>query len=529
MLLVLQYLLAVSWAQSIPAQQLPSGGVVSAGQATISQSGNTLNIKQTSQRAVVDWNTFNVGSQGQVNFQQPNAQSATLNRVNDSNPSQILGRITAPGQVILVNPQGVYFGKSSSVDVGALVATTHQAANSDFMMGKLKFDRQGATGSVVNEGQLRAALGGYIALLAPEVQNNGIIVANLGTVALASGETIELQFNTGGSLTGLRVSSSTINALVENKKAIQAPGGLIILSAQAMSKIQSGVVKNSGTLEAVGLANRGGRIVLEASTTVANSGVINANAGAAQAGQVGGPAGSVSINAPEVINTGVVTANNTMPQVESVVQNGGQLDIQASTFVQSGTAKIDVSSLVGVAGSVNVVASDTVSVKGEVLANGFNGLGGTIHLQATRLVDLQTAVLEATGADSGGRIRLQSDGVPANPGTPDVPVPGRVVLANNTVLRVGSSRAQAGRVEVEGDDISLESGTFIDATGATKGGTVWIGGGWQGSGTLRQATIVSMNKDSTIEASATENGDGGEVVLWSDVKNAKAETTRSSN
>ena len=287
LLWVFQYVLAVACAQTLPAQQLPTGGVVSSGQATISQSGNTLNINQTSQRAVVDWTGFNVGTQGQVNFQQPNAQSATLNRVNDINPSQILGRITAPGQVVLVNPQGVYFGKSSSVDVGALVATTHKAAVSDFMVGKLKFERQGSTGSVVNEGQIRAALGGYIALLAPEVQNNGVIIANLGTVAMASGETIELQFNTGGALTGLRVSASTINALVENKKAVQAPGGLIILSAQAMSKIRSGVVKNSGTLEAAGLANRGGRIVLEASTTVANSGTISANAGVAQLGQEG--------------------------------------------------------------------------------------------------------------------------------------------------------------------------------------------------------------------------------------------------
>jgi filamentous hemagglutinin family protein len=174
--------------------QLPTGGQVSAGQASISQSANTLTVNQTSQRAVVDWNTFNVGSQAQVHFQQPNAQSATLNRVADNNPSQILGRITAPGQVVLINPQGVYFGKTATVDVGGLVATTHNAANQAFMEGRMKFDRQGASGKVVNEGELRAALNGYIALLAPEVRNSGVILANLGTVALAAGEAFELQF-----------------------------------------------------------------------------------------------------------------------------------------------------------------------------------------------------------------------------------------------------------------------------------------------------------------------------------------------
>jgi len=111
---------------------------------------------------VLDWNSFNVGKDATVNFQQPNAQAATLNRVNDTQPSQILGRITAPGQVVLVNPQGVYFGKSSSVDVGGLVATTHNAANQEFMDGQIKLTRNGGSGKVENEGELRAALGGEV-------------------------------------------------------------------------------------------------------------------------------------------------------------------------------------------------------------------------------------------------------------------------------------------------------------------------------------------------------------------------------
>ena len=246
-----------AWAQStVASTQLPTGGVVSAGQASISQSGNTLNVNQTSQRAIVDWSSFNVGQNATVNFQQPNAQSATLNRVMDTQPSQILGRITAPGSVVLVNPQGVYFGKSSSVDVGGLVATTHTAAAQEFMDGQIKLSRNGATGRVDNEGELRAALGGYIAMLAPEVRNNGVIVANLGTVALAAGETFELKFDGSGALSRVLVTAATINTLVENKNAIKAPGGLIILSAQAASRLQSGVVNNSGTLEAVGLVRR---------------------------------------------------------------------------------------------------------------------------------------------------------------------------------------------------------------------------------------------------------------------------------
>jgi filamentous hemagglutinin family protein len=246
--------------------QLPTGGQVNAGQASISQSGSTMTVNQTSQRAVVDWNSFNVGKDAQVNFQQPNAQSSTLNRVNEAQPSHIFGRITAPGQVVLVNPQGVYFGKTSSVDVGGLVATTHTAVADEYMKGQLKFNRQGATGAVVNEGELRAALGGYIALLAPEVRNHGVIVANLGTVALAAGEAYELKFDGQGALSNVRVTPAAINTLVENKHAIQAPGGLVILSAQAASRLQSAVVSNSGRIEATGLVSRAGRIILEATS-----------------------------------------------------------------------------------------------------------------------------------------------------------------------------------------------------------------------------------------------------------------------
>ena len=275
--------------------QLPNGGRVVGGQAGIEQSGSTLNINQSTNRAAIDWATFNVGRAAQVNFNQPGASSVTLNRVLDSNPSQIFGRISANGQVFLSNPNGVYFSPTASVDVGALVATTHSISLADFMAGKTTFERNGATASVVNEGQLKAALGGYIALLAPEVRNSGVIVANLGTVALAAGEAFELQFDSNNTLANIRVTPATIAALVENKSAVLAPGGLIILSAQALNRVQGGVVKNSGRLEASGMSLRGGKIVLSASDKIENSGSISANAAA------DGPAGKIEISAPEVL------------------------------------------------------------------------------------------------------------------------------------------------------------------------------------------------------------------------------------
>ncbi|MEY2809119.1 MAG: hypothetical protein RLZ66_630, partial [Pseudomonadota bacterium] len=123
----------MAWAADPVPTQLPTGGQVVAGQAAISQSAAVMNVDQTSQRAAIDWQSFNVGSAAQVNFNQPNSSSVTLNRVLGNNPSQIFGRITAPGQVFLVNPAGAYFAPSASVEVGGLMATTHSLSNEDFM------------------------------------------------------------------------------------------------------------------------------------------------------------------------------------------------------------------------------------------------------------------------------------------------------------------------------------------------------------------------------------------------------------
>lgn len=330
---------ASALAQTTPAvTQLPTGGRLAAGQASIHQNAATMNINQASARAVIDWQSFNVGSQAQVNFQQPSSSAVILNRVLSSNPSQIFGQINANGQVFLSNPAGIYFSPSASVNVGALVATTHAIGNEEFMAGNYRFTRNAANGQIVNEGRLTAALGGYIALLAPEVRNQGVIFAELGTVALAAGEVYELQFSGNNTLANLQVEAATITTLVENGQAVHAPGGLIILSARAADRLQGSVVRNSGTLEASSLAERGGKIVLT------------------------------------------------------------------------------------------------------------------------------------------------------------------------------------------GDHITLAGGSQTNATGATGGGEVLVGGGWQGSGGLYQATTIDMDPSAKIDVSATQSGNGGTAVLWTDVHDPASQT-----
>jgi fibronectin-binding autotransporter adhesin len=512
--------------------QLPTGGKVVAGQATLVPGGNpsdsaVLNVDQTTQRAVINWNTFNLGSAAEVNFNQPGAASATLNRVLDSNPSEIFGKINAPGQVFLTNPNGMYFGKSASVDVGALTATTNSIGDADFMAAKITLTRNGATGSVVNDGQLTASLGGYIALLAPEVRNSGVIIARMGTVAMAAGESITLDLD-GNHLAGITAQPSAITALVENRSAVLAPGGLIILSAKAVDSLQGGVVRNSGTLEATGLATKGGRIVLEASAKVENSGTIDTNAGAD-----GSPAGSVAVTAPAIVNSGSITAAAgpaTTNAIGSVAAAGGNIVLTASTIVQKSTGTLDVSGATG--GSVKLQAAQDITIAGNVSAaaadNGVSGgeaarsvvtasgtHGGNITLAAGHDVTLQDALLDASGVAGGGQIVVQGGGTPGPTDPPGEPP--TVALLGDTQLRTSSRRGRGGEVTLTGNRVGLLDTTSIDTSGVAGGGNVFVGGGFHGHDpSVSNARQVAIASTATIDASATQAGDGGNVAVWSD-------------
>ena len=245
----------------VASTQLPTGGKVMSGTTSIQSVGNVLNINQSSQRSAINWDTFNVGSGAKVNFIQPSASSVTLNRVLDTNGSQIMGSINANGQVFISNPNGVLFGPNSQVNVGGLIATTQNISVDDFMAGKSTFEGTGAAGAVVNQGTLEAALGGYIALLAPSVRNEGVVLAREGTVAFAAGDKTVVQFN-GPQLVTVMVDRPVLDALVENKQMVRADGGLVIFSARSANAVLSSVIKNSGTIQAQTIENKNGRILL---------------------------------------------------------------------------------------------------------------------------------------------------------------------------------------------------------------------------------------------------------------------------
>ncbi|HEX6928458.1 MAG TPA: filamentous hemagglutinin N-terminal domain-containing protein, partial [Gammaproteobacteria bacterium] len=126
----------------------PEGGKVVRGEGRIVRPSTTVtNINQSSQLLVINWDTFNVAANETVNFHQPSSDAAALNRIFDQNPSEIFGTINANGRVLLVNPNGLLFGQSASVNVGALIASGLDIDPDAFMAGDWRFENaDGSTG-----------------------------------------------------------------------------------------------------------------------------------------------------------------------------------------------------------------------------------------------------------------------------------------------------------------------------------------------------------------------------------------------
>lgn len=269
------------------AQTLPTGFSPVAGDVTASQSGAVMNINQITQRAIAQWQTFSIGAGGTVAVAQPSSSSVLLNRVIGNELSTIAGKLTAPGHVFLINPNGVTFSKGSSVSVGGLVASTldMKTSNADFMAGskQLVFERADSNTAVVtNEGKISTTSpGGVVALMGAQVHNVGTVEAGAitdgminvarGTAALVSARKVTVDFE-GDGLTRFTIPADTpaTAALVQNSGSIGADGGRIALMAASTAKAQ--VVNQSGVLRANALESRNGEIVLSAGLTTHGDG-----------------------------------------------------------------------------------------------------------------------------------------------------------------------------------------------------------------------------------------------------------------
>ncbi len=461
---------------------LPQGGVVSAGSAVISQSVGSnsaaLTVNQSSQRAVIDWNSYNVGQNATVTYNQPNSQSSTLNRISDPNVSQIFGQIKSNGEVVLVNPEGVYFSPSSSVNVGALVATTNNISNSDYMNGKATYTRGNASGSVVNEGNITAGLGRYVALLAPSVRNSGIIIAQMGTAVLASGDVITLNFNSGNHLASITATSSSISALVENKNAVIAPGGLIILSARAANQLVGGVINQGGKVSVSNLALNqvGGRIVIDGDNVNLNNQSTTLAQGSSNGGQVSITGNTVTLNTGSTIDTSSTTQGNggsvyVMSQHTTTV-NG---TINSQGGVKSGNGGVVETSshgtlILGQTANINVSAQSNQGTNGTWVLDPYNltidASSAAVISQALNTGSVTLAV-NSTGCSSVGVCTTGAGNLIIDSGVTIQKTSGSLstlnLIADGSFINNGIINGTLLNVSIQAAQVLLNSGSQINA------------------------------------------------------------------
>jgi fibronectin-binding autotransporter adhesin len=185
-------------AGSVGRSTTPTGGTIVGGSGSIVQDGASVVINQASQKLALDWQSFNLGQDATVRFNQPGTSAVALNRILDQNPSQIFGQISSNGQVFLINTHGIIFGTTAQVNVGGLVASTLDLTPTDFLSNHFNLNAAGGGAGIVNHGTLAAASGGSISLIGGSVANDGVILANYGRINLDGAEHAVLDFDGNG-------------------------------------------------------------------------------------------------------------------------------------------------------------------------------------------------------------------------------------------------------------------------------------------------------------------------------------------
>ena len=241
---------------------LPDGAKVDFGNVTIKKNNNQMEINQSSQKAIIEWEKFDLDRNKFINFNQLDASSTILNRVIGDGTSYINGKITSNGQVIITNENGVVFGEDAIIDIGSLIATSAKLSNKSFLDSKFVFEQKSRKSKIQNFGHILTDYYGHVVLISPEIVNEGYIVAKKGNVFLAGGKSVELKFDGNDKLNGIHVEPGDWQTLIENKKVIEVGEGQVILSASGYEELKGGLIRNSGEISATSAIQVGGRIIL---------------------------------------------------------------------------------------------------------------------------------------------------------------------------------------------------------------------------------------------------------------------------
>ncbi|PTY01672.1 hypothetical protein DB346_11615 [Verrucomicrobia bacterium LW23] len=388
----------------------PSGGSVQGGSVSVSNTGpGQVTVRQTTERAVVNWNSFSIEQGETTTFVQPGAKSAVLNRVTGGSASRLDGSLNANGQVYLVNRNGIVVGKTGRVNTAGFTASTHDVSNAEFMAGgDLNFSGS-SSAKVQNFGKIRAT-DGDVTLIARDVENSGRITAKKGTVNLAGGTEVLVKpsgtdgqrvFIRSSSGSGTVVNSGNIRAMAAE---LRAAGG----NEYALA------VNNSGVIRATGIDKSGGRIVLKAegpagrAGTVRNSGSLVARASRSSAPGTRG--GGVEVTGDRVNLTATSRIDASSPTGKGgTVYIGGGFQGKDSAIANARVTTVEAGS------EINVDGAPGSDFAGPPSPSSGKGNGGTAIIWS----DERTDFFGSITARDGGFAEISSKGLLAFAGRVD--------------------------------------------------------------------------------------------------------------
>lgn len=351
---------------NIPVYAAPNGANVVHGNVNISQSGSNTIINQNTDKAIINWNSFDVNKGESVLFNQNSSSSIILNRVTNGLPTSIFGNISANGNVFILNQAGVLVGNGASINTNSFLAGAANINDNDFIAGKYNF--YGAQGNVINNGSIKVHDGGYAVLMGKNIENNGLISAKLGKIYLSSGETFRMDMS-GNDLIGVEVEKGITDAYISNTGYIKAEGGTIIMTAKNASDVIRQAVNNTGVIDASSISYKGGKVILGAENgQVINDGEINVSSKSDEGGLI-------ELKAEYIINNGLVYANGL---------NGGLINMLSSDLLKVGSSSIIQANSFGFGngGNIKLISQKRAeSHKGALIeAGSIYGSGGFIEL-----------------------------------------------------------------------------------------------------------------------------------------------------
>ncbi|MEM1382489.1 MAG: filamentous hemagglutinin N-terminal domain-containing protein [Pseudomonadota bacterium] len=400
----------------------PKGGIVVGGNAKITSQGNATTIRQRSNRAVIDWQSFDIAPQERVDFQQPSTSAVALNRVRSATPSQIQGALNAPGNVWVVNPNGVLISSTAQINTGGFIATTADIDTDAFMAGEDRFDRPGNPEALVqNEGTITFGEAGLVGLVGPQARNSGVIAGEMGRVVIAGTDAFAVDLAGDGILALPMGTAPELSAI--NTGEIQADGGRVIIDAATAEGVLSSLVVVDGVIEAHSVAAVDGMVRLDSGGDVQIGGSIDVTGGAGRTGgdiivtgdlidlsdtarlDASGEAGGGTIRIG-----GDIGGRSPLPRARvTVARQGSEIRADAITEGDGGSIVLWSDRATGFFGSITATGGAEGGNGGftEVSSAGYLDITGAFDLSApagesgTLLLDPDTIVVEAAGFDLG--------------------------------------------------------------------------------------------------------------------------------